>query len=160
MTVVCISGTLINIYREIQIHKHVSTKTQIISCILYNIYSSYLNYSSASSVLDILKWDPLSSGRKFNCALLTYRCINGLTMVDLNLGSNQTVDSYNLWRRNDVRLPTAKTKWWKQRFSCQAIKELNGLDLNVRISVTLSNFVNSLKWSWLVGWYMDCSNSF
>ena len=89
-------------------------------------------YSSSSCAFDELTWSPLSSRRKFNRAVFTYKCINGMINYDLKLRPNKTVHNCNTRRENDMHLPTVKTEWGKQFFSYQAIKEWNYIDLSIR----------------------------
>ena len=104
---------------------------------------SWLVYTSASSALKTLKWEPLSPRRKYYRALFPYNCMNGFINFDLNLRRSETVHTYNTRRKSDLRLPTVKTKWRKQRFIYHAIKEWNDLKLEIRNSDNVSSFKNN-----------------
>ena len=57
-------------------------------------------------------------------------CINGET--GFNFRSNASLHSYNIRRKNELNLPSARTNWGKQKFIYHAAKDWNNFDENFR----------------------------
>ena len=81
--------------------------------------------SSASKALDQLNWKPLFFRRKRRRCIAVYKCLNGLIDYDFNITKNNDIHNYKtrVIIRDELRLPSARTNWGKQRFIYSAFNQ-------------------------------------
>ena len=101
--------------------------------------------SSASKALDQLSWKPLSLRRKHRRCIAVYKCLNGLTNYDFNIIKNSDVHNYKICGRDELRLPSARTNWGKQRFIYSAFKDWNLLDPDIKSISSYDSFKSRLS---------------
>ena len=73
-----------------------------------------------------------------------YKCLNGLVEHDMNFITQQEQDDYNIRTKLNLRLPSFKRNWGKQRTAFHAIKDFNSLSQAIRQSVNLNIFKRNL----------------
>ena len=101
--------------------------------------------SSASKALDQLNWKPLFLRRKHRRCIAVYKCLNGLIDYDFNITKNSDVHYYKTRGRDELRLPSARTNWGKQRFICSAFKDWNMLDPDIKSISNYDSFKSRLN---------------
>ena len=92
-------------------------------------------YSSATHALATLKWVPLEKRRFQRRCIYVYKCLNGLVEHDMNFIRQQEQHDYNTRTKLNLRLPSVKRNWGKQRTAFHAIKDFNSLSQAIRQSV-------------------------
>ena len=97
---------------------------------------------SASKALDQLNWKPLFLRRKHRRCIAAYKCLNDLIDYDFNiLTKNSDIHNYKMRGRDELRLPSARTNWGKQRLS--TVHSRTGiywtLILNLSVATIVSN---------------------
>ena len=70
-----------------------------------------------------------------------YKCLNGLTHHELTLVTQQEQHSYNTRNKANLKIPSIKRNWDKQRTGYHAVSDFNSLDKTIRAS----DNVNILK---------------
>ena len=98
-------------------------------------------YSSASDALTTLKWLTLEKRRFQRRCVHVYKCLNGLTHHELTLVTQQEQHSYNTRNKANLKIPSIKRNWGKQRTGYHAVSDFNSLDKTIRAS----DNVNILK---------------
>ena len=98
-------------------------------------------YSSASDALTTLKWLTLEKRRFQRRCVHVYKCLNGLTHHELTLVTQQEQHSYNTRNKANLKIPSVKRNWGKQRTGYHAVSDFNSLDKTIRAS----DNVNILK---------------
>ena len=93
----------------------------------FRLVSSKLRYTGAFNSLQL---KPLSNRRLFHWHVTMYKWINGET--GFNFRSNASLHSYNIRRKNELNLPSARTNRGKQKFIYHAAKDWNNFDENFR----------------------------
>ena len=73
-----------------------------------------------------------------------YKCLNGLVEHDVNFIRQQEQHDYNTRTKLNLRLPSVKRNWGKQRTVFHAIKDFNSLSQAIRQSVNLNIFKRNL----------------
>ena len=101
-------------------------------------------YSSATHALATLKWVPLEKRRFQRRCIYVYKCLNGLVEHDMNFIRQQEQHNYNTRTKLNLRLPSVKRNWGKQRTAFHAIKDFNSLSWAIRQSVNLKIFKRNL----------------
>ena len=92
-------------------------------------------YSSASDALTL-------ENRRFQRRCVhVYKCLNGLTHHELTLVTQQEQHSYNTRNKANLKIPSIKSNWGKQRTGYHAVSDFNSLDKTIRASEN----VNILK---------------
>ena len=88
-----------------------------------------LLYSSTTDALNQLGWLNLKQHRHFHHCLYVYKCMYGITYHKLELSrkSDVHVHRYSTHCKNDLRLPSVKWNWGKQRTCYHALKDWNAL---------------------------------
>ena len=66
--------------------------------------------------------------------------LNGLVEHDMNFIRQQEQHDYNTRTKLNLRLPSVKRNWGKQRTAFHAIKDFNSLSQAIRQSVNLNIF--------------------
>ena len=89
-------------------------------------------YSSATDAANQLGWLNSKQRRYFYRCLYVYKCVNEITSHILELLRNDC--------KNDLRLPSVKRNWGKQRTCCHAFKDWNALDSDLKNSDTIYQF--------------------
>ena len=104
----------------------------------------------ASKALDQLNWKPLFLRRKHRRCIAAYKCLNDLIDYDFNiLTKNSDIHNYKTRGRDELRLPSARTNWGKQRFIYSAFKDWNLLDPDIKSVSCYNSFQIQIK-------YIDC----
>ena len=98
-------------------------------------------YSSASDALATLKWLTLEKRRFQRRCVHVYKYLNGLTHHELTLVTQQEKHSYNTRNKANLKIPSIKRNWGKQRTGYHAVSDFNALDKTIRAS----DNVNILK---------------
>ena len=101
-------------------------------------------YSSATHALATLKWVPLEKRRFQRRCIYVYKCLNGLVEHDMNFIRQQEQHDYNSRTKLNLRLPSVKRNWGKQRTAFHAIKDFNSLSQAITQSVNLNIFKRNL----------------
>ena len=101
-------------------------------------------YSSATHALATHKWVPLEKGHFQRRCSYVYKCLNGLVEHDMNFIRQQEQQDYNTRTKLNLRLPSAKRNWGKQRTAFHAIKDFNSFSQAIRQSVNLNIFKRNL----------------
>ena len=101
-------------------------------------------YSSATHALATPKWVPLEKRRFQRRCIYVYKCLNGLVEHDMNFIRQQEQHDYNTRTKLNLRLPSAKRNWGKQRTAFHAIKDFNSFSQAIRQSVNLNIFKRNL----------------
>ena len=73
-----------------------------------------------------------------------YKCLNGLVEPDMNFITQQEQHDYNTRTKLNLRLPSFKRNWGKQRTAFHAITDFNSLSQTIRQSVNLNIFKRNL----------------
>ena len=73
-----------------------------------------------------------------------YKRLNGLVEHDMNFIRQQEQHDYNTTTKLNLRLPSAKRNWGKQRNAFHAIKDFNSFSQAIRQSVNLNIFKRNL----------------
>ena len=77
--------------------------------------------------------------------IYVYKCLNGLVEHDMNFIRQQEQHDYqNTRTERNLRLPSVKRNWGKQRTAFHAIKDFNSLSQAIRQSVNLNIFKRDL----------------
>ena len=97
-------------------------------------------YSSATHALATLKWVPLEKRRFQRRCIYVYKCLNGLVEHDMNFIRQQEQHDYNTTTKLNLRPPSVKRNWGKQRTAFHAIKDFNSFSQAIRQSVNLNIF--------------------
>ena len=105
--------------------------------------------SSASKALDQLNWKPLFLRRNHRRCIAVYKCLNGLIDYDFNITKNSDIHNYKTRGRDELRLPSARTNWSKQRFIYSLFKDRNLLDPDIKSISSYDSFKIQIK-------YIDC----
>ena len=101
-------------------------------------------YSSAMYALATLNWVPLEKRRFQRRCICVYKCLNGLVQHDMNFIRQQEQHSYNTRTKLNLRLPSVKRNWGKQRTAFHAIKDFNSLSQAIGQSLNLKIFNRNL----------------
>ena len=101
-------------------------------------------YSSATHALALHKSVPLEKGHFQRRCSYVYKCLNGLVEHDMNFIRQQEQHDYNTRTKLNLRLPSAKRNWGKQRTAFHAIKDFNSFSQAIRQSVNLNIFKRNL----------------
>ena len=99
-------------------------------------------YSSTSHALATLKWIPLEKRRfQRRCGSVNvYKCLNGLINHELTLVTQQQQHYCNTRNKVNLRLPSVKRNWEKQRTTYHAVNDFNSLSQVKRKSVNINTF--------------------
>ena len=97
-------------------------------------------YSSASDALTTLKWLALEKRRFQRRCVHVYKCLYGLTHHELTLVTQQEQHSYNTRNKANLKIPSVKRNWGKQRTGYHAVNDFNSLE-----TIRASDNVNILK---------------
>ena len=73
-----------------------------------------------------------------------YKRLNGLVEHDMNFIRQQEQHDYNTRTKLNLRLPSVKRNWGKQRTAFHAIKDFNCLSQAIRQSVNVNIFKRNL----------------
>ena len=102
--------------------------------------------SAVRRLLATLKRVPLEKRRFQRRCIYVYKCLNGLVEHDMTFIRQQEQHDYNTRTKLNLRLPSVKRNWGKQRTAFHAIKDFNSLSQAIRQSVNLNIFKrNSFK---------------
>ena len=71
-----------------------------------------------------------------------HKCLIGETDFNFNFTKTQAVQSYNIRRSNDIRLPLLRTNWGKQTFIFHAVKDWNSLPNDLKECIFFYLFLN------------------
>ena len=96
--------------------------------------------SSASKALDQLNWKLLFLRRKHRRCTAVYKCLNGLIDYDFNITKNSDIYNYKTRGRDELRLPSARTNWGKQRFIYSPFNGWNLLDPDIKSISSYNSF--------------------
>ena len=102
-------------------------------------------YSSATHALASLKWVPLEKRRFQRRCICVYKCLNGLVEHDMNFIRQLEQHDYNTRTKLNLRLPSVKRNWGKQRTAFHVVKDFNSLSQEIRQSVKIFLNVISLN---------------
>ena len=120
------------------------TSLQVLQTKAAKIISDRPLYSSAMHALATHKWVPLEKGHFQRRCSYVYKCLNGLVEHHMNLIRQQEQHDYNTTTKLNLRLPSAKRNWGKQRNAFHAIKDFNSFSQAIRQSVNLNIFKRNL----------------
>ena len=110
-------------------------------------------YSSASHALATLKWIPLEKRRFQRRCVHVYKCLNGLVNHELTLVTQQQQHHSNTRNKVNLRLPSVKRNWGKQRTAYHAVNDFNSLSQVIRESAninTFNTFIHSFIFNFLI----------
>lgn len=93
------------------------------------------------STLTTLKWLTLEKRRFQRRCVHVYKCLNSLTHHELTLVTQQEQHSYNTRNKANLKIPSVKRNWGKQRTGYHAVSDFNSLDKTIRAA----DNVNILK---------------
>ena len=71
--------------------------------------------------------------------------MNGLIDYDFDIVKNSDIDKYKTRGRDELRLPSARTNWGKQRFIYSAFKDWNLLDPDIISISSYNSFIFRLN---------------
>ena len=102
-------------------------------------------FSSAIEALKILGWRDLSQQRHYHRCLYIFKCVNGMTVSDLDLTRISGIHEHNTRSKNNLGLPRVKRNGGKQRLAYHAGKDWNSLSKAVMNSESLFQFKSYFK---------------
>ena len=120
------------------------TSLQVLQTKAAKIISDRPLYSSAMHALATHKWVPLEKGHFQRRCSYVYKCLNGLVEHHMNLIRQQEQHDYNTTTKLNLRPPSVKRNWGKQRTAFHAIKDFNSFSQAIRQSVNLNIFKRNL----------------
>ena len=120
------------------------TSLQVLQTKAAKIISDRPLYSSAMHALATHKWVPLEKGHFQRRCSYVYKCLNGLVEHDMNFIRQQEQHDYNTRTKLNLRPPSVKRNWGKQRTAFHAIKDFNSFSQAIRQSVNLNIFKRNL----------------
>ena len=94
--------------------------------------------SAVRRLLATLKRVPLEKRRFQRRCIYVYKCLNGLVEHDMTFIRQREQHDYNTRTKLNLRLPSVKRNWGKQRTAFHAIKDFNSLSQAIRQSVNLN----------------------
>ena len=93
-----------------------------------------------------LNWIPLSARRRFDKAILMFKCLRKDTEgLDMNLVCHMDIHHYNTRRKEDFVPPKPRTNQLKQSFKYSAIQTWNSLPPTLWQAESLSAFKHGYK---------------
>ena len=120
------------------------TSLQVLQTKAAKIISDRPLYSSAMHALATHKWVPLEKGHFQRRCSYVYKCLNGLVEHDMNFIRQQEQHDYNTRTKLNLRPPSVKRNWGKQRTAFHAIKDFKSFSQAIRQSVNLNIFKRNL----------------
>ena len=104
------------------------------------------NCNPSALVRATLNWSTLQQSRKYNKAILTYKCSNNqLEGLDTNYLCHSEIHSYNTRNKNKFVLPKPRTEYMKCIFKYNSITLWNTLSKNIQNSDSLSSFKRQIS---------------
>ena len=104
------------------------------------------NCNQSASVRAKLNWSTLQQRRKYNKAILTYKCLNNhLEGLDMNYLHHSEIHSYNTREKDKFVLPKPRTEYMKGTFKYTSITLWNPLSKNIQNSDSVSSFKRQMS---------------
>ena len=104
------------------------------------------NCNSSASVRAKLNWSTLQQRRKYNKAILTYKCLNNqLEGLDTNYLRHSEIHSYNTRNKDKFVLPKPRSEYMKRTFKYTSITLWNTLSKNIQNSDSVSSFKRQIS---------------
>ena len=100
-------------------------------------------FSSATEALKILGWRDISQQRHYNRCPYIFKCVNGMTVSDLDLTRISRIHEHNTRSKSNLRLQESKETGANKAY--RASKDWNNLSEAVRNSESIFQFKSYFK---------------